>query len=292
MSFDEHAGWFWKRPLLVVVLLLCIVDLVLLVALFRHERGVLTVSFLDVGQGDAVLIEAPNGNQLLYDAGPPSGAVLRELARVMPFYDRSIDVAVFSHPDMDHIGGFLDVLKRYKVDVMMESGAVSDNGIYDATVVAIANENGGRLLARKGMTINLGSGVFADILYPDRDMATMDTNSASIVMRVRYGDTAFLFSGDLPKGIEEYQASILGEGLRANVLKLGHHGSHTSSSEYWLTAVDPEIAVISAAKDNSYGHPHPDVLALLSKLAIPHLGTYDEGTIMFESDGTRVVRKD
>ena len=281
-----------KRPLTVVIILLFIADLVLIAILLRGERGVLTVSFLDVGQGDAVLIEAPNGNQLLYDAGPPSGAVLRELARVMPFYDRSIDVAVFSHPDMDHIGGFLDVLRRYKVDVVMESGATSDNGIYDATTAAIAHEDAGHLIARKGMTINLGGGVFADIMYPDRDMATMDTNSASIVMRVRYGDTAFLFSGDLPKGIEEYQASIMGDGLRANVLKLGHHGSRTSSSEYWLAAVAPEVAVISAAKGNSYGHPHPEVLALLSKLAIPHLGTYDEGTITFASDGTRVVRKD
>lgn len=291
MNFAPVLGWMRQRPLLTLVILLCVIDLVLIVMFLRGERGVLTVSFLDVGQGDAVLIEAPNGNQLLYDAGPPSGAVLRELARVMPFYDRSIDVAVFSHPDMDHIGGFLDVLKRYKVDVMMESGSVSDNGIYDAAQVAIGREGGGHLLARKGMTINLGSGVFADILYPDRDMATMDTNSASVVMRVRFGDTAFLFSGDLPKGIEEYQASILGEGLRANVLKLGHHGSQTSTSEYWLTAVSPEVAVISAAKGNSYGHPHPDVLALLSKLAIPHLGTYDEGTITFESDGTRVIRK-
>lgn len=280
-----------KRPLIVVIVLLVVVDLTLLTVLFRHERGVLTVSFLDVGQGDAVLIEAPNGNQLLYDAGPPSGAVLREIARVTPFYDRSIDAAVFSHPDMDHIGGFLDVLRRYDVDVIVESGATSDNGIYDATTAAIAREGAGHLIARKGMTINLGGGVFAEVLYPDRDMATMDTNSASIVLRVRYGDTAFLFSGDLPKGIEEYQASILGGGLRANVLKLGHHGSRTSSSEYWLTAVDPEVAVISAAKGNSYGHPHPEVLALLSKLSISYLGTYDEGTITFESDGTRVIRK-
>lgn len=280
-----------KRPLAVVVVLLVVVDLTLLTVLFHHERGVLTVSFLDVGQGDAVFIEAPNGNQLLYDAGPPSGAVLRELSRVMPFYDRSIDVAVFSHPDMDHIGGFLDVLKRYKVDVMMESGAVSDNGIYDATEAAITSEGGAHFVARKGMTINLGDGVFADILYPDRDMATIDTNSASIVLRIHYGDTAFLLSGDLPKAIEEYEVSTYGEDLRANVLKLGHHGSHTSSSEYWLAAVAPDVAVVSAGKGNSYGHPHPDVLALLSKLAIPYLITFNEGTITFKSDGMSVVRE-
>lgn len=283
--------WIRQRPFLLVVVVFAVLSAMLFAALWQRERGVLTVAFLDVGQGDAVFIEAPNGNQLLYDAGPPSGAVLRALSDVMPFFDRSIDVAVFSHPDMDHIGGFSDVFDRYKVDVVLEPGATSDNGAYSAAKSALGALGSAHFLARKGMTVDLGGGVQADILYPDRDMSQMETNSASIVMRIRYGDTAFLVSGDLPKNIEEYEVAVYGERLHAQVLKLGHHGSHTSSSEVWLRAVNPDVAVISAGRGNRYGHPHRDVLDLLDRLLIPFLVTFDDGTIKFESNGKVVRRK-
>jgi len=227
---------------------------------------------------------------MLYDAGPPSGAVLRALSEVMPFYDRSIDVAVLSHPDMDHIGGFLDVFDRYKVDVALESGASSTNGVWSEAERSIKAHGIVSLLAKKGMTIDMGGGVQADILYPDRDMTNMETNSASIVMRIHYGDTAFLVSGDLPKDLEEYEVAVYGEHLHAQVLKLGHHGSHTSSGEAWLRAVHPDVAVASAGLNNRYGHPHKDTLALLDQLHIPYLITFKEGTIKFESDGVNVVR--
>ena len=266
-------------------------DAFLLAAYLPRERGVLTVAFLDVGQGDAVFVEAPNGNQMLYDAGPPTGAVLRALGDMMPFWDRSIDVAVFSHPDMDHIGGFSDVFDRYKVAVVLEPGATSDSGAYGAAKSALSAEGSVYFLARKGMTIDLGGGVEADILYPDRDMSNMETNSASIVMRIRYGDTAFLVSGDLPKNIEEYEVAVYGERLHAQVLKLGHHGSRTSSSEVWLRAVNPDVAVVSAGRGNRYGHPHPDVIALLLRLRIPNFTTSSEGTIKFETNGKVISRK-
>jgi competence protein ComEC len=119
----------------------------------------------------------------------------------------------------------------------------------------------------------------------------METNSASIVMRIRYGETAFLLSGELPSELEEYEVAIYGNRLHAQVLKLGHHGSHTSSSGTWLATVHPDIAVISAGLNNRYGHPHKDPLALLDELHIPYLVTFKEGTIRFESDGKSVVRR-
>ena len=283
--------WIRRHPLLLTALLLFVADAFTLTAVLSRALCVLTVAFLNVGQGDAVFIEAPNGNQVLYDAGQPSGAVLRALAGVMPFWDRSIDIAVFSHPDMDHIGGFLDVFDRYKVDVVLEPGASSANGVWGEAERRINERHIAHLLARKGMMIDLGAGVQADILYPDRDMANMETNSASIVMRIHYGDTAFLVSGDLPKNLEEYEVAVYGERLQAQVLKLGHHGSHTSSSEAWLRAVDPDVAVASAGLRNRYGHPHEDVLALLDRLHIPHLITFNEGTIEFQSDGKTVERR-
>ncbi len=282
--------WIKKHPLLLLVLFFAALDAVLLAAFLAREQGTLTVRFLDVGQGDAVFIEAPNGNQLLYDAGPPSGAVLRALAEAMPFWDRSIDVAVFSHPDLDHIGGFPEVFKRYRIALLLEPGATSDNGAYTAAMEALDAEGSAHFLARKGMVVDLGGGVFADILYPDRDMAKMETNAASVLLRIRYGETAFLLSGDLPKDLEEYAVAIYGKGLRADVLKLGHHGSRTSSSEAWLRAVRPDVAVISAGKGNRYGHPHPEVVTLIERLGIISLATFTEGTIVFESDG-RTLRR-
>jgi competence protein ComEC len=284
-------GWIKMRPLAVVIMILVVVDLLLFAVLARVERGELTVSFLDVGQGDAVFIESPSGNQMLYDAGLPTGALARELSRVMPFWDRSIDVAVLSHPDQDHIGGFPDAFARYEIDLAIVSGAVSNNGVYDMSERAIANEPAKKIVARRGMRIFLGKGAYADILYPDREMKNMETNSASIVMRVVYDDTAVLLSGDLPQAIENHIATLDGTKLRANILKAGHHGSRTSTSPYWLSAVSPDEVVISAGKDNRYGHPHKEVLDLLNERNIPFLGTFDEGTITFASDGTTFVRR-
>ncbi len=294
MSFGEIYSWIKKHPLLTLFILLCISDAAIYASYLRHQPGVLTVAFLDVGQGDAVYIEAPNGNQMLYDAGPPSGAVLRALGDEMPFYDRSIDVAVFSHPDMDHIGGFVDVFDRYKVDVMLEPGASSTNGVYDEAERVINAHHLTRIIARRGMSIDLGGGVAADILYPDHDMTNAETNSASIVMRIHYGSTSFLLSGDLPIKEENYVVSLSKENkeeLHSQVLKLGHHGSHTSSGELWLETVHPDIAVASAGINNRYGHPHKDTLLRLDSLNIPYLVTIKEGTIRFESNGIKVIRK-
>ncbi len=282
--------WLRHHMRIVVIVTLMLTNLALGVTLYFPTNDMLRVSFLSVGQGDAVLIEAPNGNQLLYDAGPPSGASLRALAREMSFFDRTIDVAVLSHPDMDHIGGFPEIFKRYNVSVAVVSGATSDNGVYEATETAIKAERAGHIIARQGMQIDLGGGVTADILYPVYDASQMETNSASIVMLLHYGETTFLFSGDLPKNLEGYLADMYGTQLNANVLKLGHHGSRTSSGEEWLRTVDPDVAVISAGRDNKYGHPHKEVIELLDQLQIPALKTFEEGTITFASDGKVVTR--
>lgn len=282
--------WIRRHPFLVVVTLFMIADIVLLLVLFSVTSKTLHVTFLNVGQGDSVLIEAPNGNQILYDAGPPSGAVMRELSGVLPFWDRSIDVAVLSHPDMDHIGGFPEVFKHYDVGAVLTSGARSDNGVYDKTEQLIVDEGATHIIARKGMSIELGSGVFADVLYPDVDTTNMETNSASIVLRVRYGTTAFLLSGDLPQKQEDNIAREYGDALKSQVLKLGHHGSRTSTSPYWLSAVSPEVVVISVGKENRYGHPHKEVTELLLKMKIPFLETFQAGDITFKSDGEIVTR--
>lgn len=290
MQTKRIPSWILGHPLLLIVIGIFVIDLFIGFQFLAHPR-VLTVAFLDVGQGDAVFIQAPNGNQLLYDAGPPSGKILRSISEVMPFYDRSIDIAILSHPDMDHIGGFMDVFARFNISAVLQSGANSENGVHDEMLRVIRDEGAAHFTARRGMQISLGDGVVIDVLYPDRDTAQMDTNDASIVLRVRYKETAFLISGDLPRSLEEHIVAQEGSNLHANVLKLGHHGSRTSTSPLFLVAVHPDVAVISAGLNNRYGHPHKEVLDELKEFYVPMLSTATEGNIIFESDGTKVMRK-
>lgn len=252
------------------------------------NRGVLTVAFLNVGQGDAIYIEAPNGNQMLLDGGPPSGAVLRELGQVMPFWDRSLDVVLATHPDQDHTGGLPSVIEKMSVLNVVTTENTSDTGAYGAFEKEILEKHPRRVLARSGEKIILDDGVVFEILFPDRSTAGWETNSASIVARLTYGSQAFMFTGDSPQSVEKYLISKNGGTIHSSVLKLGHHGSRTSSSKVFLSAVDPEYAVISAGKGNKYGHPHKEVTDLLAVLKIPSISTIDHSTIVFRTDGTEL----
>jgi len=254
---------------------------------FVETRDGLTIAFLDVGQGDAIFIEAPNGNQILLDAGP-NGEVTRELGTVMPFYDRSIDMIIASHPDSDHIGGFPDVIKNYNIGLAMEPGVGSETAIYREFEKLLDKKDIQKVLARRNMRVNMGDGAYLDILFPDRDPSGLDTNDASIVAKLIYGDTSFLLTGDSPQKIEKYLSEIYGDGLKVDVLKAGHHGSKTSSSEVFLGFTNPDYAIISAGFDNRYGHPHQEVLDRLAQFEIPILSTAELGTIIFKTDGGEI----
>lgn len=281
-----------RHPRAWILLAVFALLLAMLFSLSRFLGGELTVAFLDVGQGDAVFIEGPNGNQILYDAGPPSGAVLRELGKILPFWDRSIDIVVMSHPDLDHSGGIPDVIERYDVDLLMEAGKFSGNGAYEAVEREVRRRMVDRLVARAGMRIELGQGAYIDILHPDRDVDHLDPNDASIVLHLVYGNTSVLLSGDLGVNEESRLAHELGESLRSDILKLGHHGSQTSSAPLWLAAARPKIAVISAGKNNRYGHPHKETLDRLAAAGIPYIETAKEGTIVYVSNGIEIRRKE
>lgn len=264
----------------------------------NRDSNLLKVYFLNIGQGDAIFIKTPNGNQVLIDAGPGRN-ILRELGKVMSFYDRTIDLVLATHPDSDHVGGFPDVLKKYRVDFFVESGVEGDSGLWQE-VEFIVNKNEilsqtKKVKAKKGMTIDLGEGVFLEIVFPDRDPKGMETNTASIVARLVYGDNEFLFTGDSPIGIENYLTSKecykCLTFLSADVLKVGHHGSRTSSSEGFIKAVNPKYAIISVGKNNKYGHPHKEVLDILDKFNINTLRTDIDGRVLFESDGVNLKIK-
>jgi len=279
---------FSKNARLIILIVLVSVNGVIWYAVAHAGNGgELRVTFLDIGQGDAIFIEAPNGNQLLLDGGP-NKAVLRELAKVMPFYDRSIDVIMASHPDSDHISGLTDVAERFTVGLFTFSGAQSDTGAYTDLLHAVDAHHIKKVVLTRGSRIILAPDIVVDILYPDRDVAGMDSNSTSLVARLVYGDTSFLFTGDLPSSIENYLVRLDPHDIDVDILKLGHHGSKNSSSPAFLGATSPHYAIISAGKDNKYGHPHKETLDRLAELGIPYLSTIDRGAIMFESDGKTI----
>jgi len=270
----------------IVIVIFLFTNIFIWTAVVRADRnGALTVAFLDVGQGDAIYIEAPNGNQMLIDGGPSSGALLRALGNVMPFWDRSIDVVLATHPDQDHVGGLTAVVERMSVDSVVTTENTSDTGAYGAFEKVIAENNSRHILARAHERIILDYGVVLEILFPDRNTTNWESNTSSIIARLSYGEESFIFTGDAPESIEKYLIGKSSSELNSSVLKLGHHGSRTSSSKIFLSAVDPKYAVISAGKDNKYGHPHKEVTDLLVDLKIPTVSTYEQGTIIFETNG-------
>ncbi len=261
---------------------------------YSSGKNVLEVTFLDVGQGDATLIESPLGTQVLVDGGRDR-VVLRELTSVLGFFDRSIDVIVATHPDLDHIGGLVDVLDRYEVRTVIMTENKSDTPAYEAFLDRIKAENATVIFAKRGQVFDLGLGSAGSttltVLFPDRNVETLESNTSSIVVQLQYGETEFLLTGDSPIAIEEYLVSLGSELLQSDVLKAGHHGSRTSSSEGFVEAVMPKYAVFSVGKDNTYGHPHKEVVGRFAAHDTITKNTADLGSIFMTSDGISVSVK-
>lgn len=279
------------RLLLILLVLLC-ANVVIFSLVLTSNHDNLHVSFLDVGQGDAILIESPTGTQILVDGGV-SRKVLAPLGKEMGLLDRSLDMVVATHPDQDHIGGLPAVFDRYRVSTFMEPGIPHATAATAAVMSAVEDEAvAAHIIARRGMRILLGGGAYVDVLYPDRDVSSMETNSGSVVLHVVYGSTSFMLSGDLPSEQEGWLALLDGEDghLKSDVLKAGHHGSKNSSSMEWLRVVSPDVVVISAGKDNTYGHPAPETLVRVQQIGVSVYSTLEEGTVRFESDGTKIKK--
>ncbi len=259
-------------------------------AALREDRGgMLTVSFLDIGQGDAIFIDAPSGREALIDGGPADGGILRRLAQVMPFYDRSIDVIIPTHPDADHIAGLIPVLARYAVSYIVHSDVEGDTQTAKELVAAMRREGAADVIAKRGQIIDLGGGAYLEVLSPDRSVAGVETNTGCVVTRLVYGATSFMLPCDAPQAIEKYLVSLDGTALQSDVLKAGHHGSRTASAPLFVGMVDPQWTVFSRGCGNSYGFPHQETVDTMARFGIPTLDTCAEGTITFESDGKTVA---
>jgi len=249
----------------------------------------LEVVFLDVGQGDAIFIETPQNHQILIDGGPNS-AVLKELGGEMPFWDRTVDLVVLTHPEKDHMTGLIEVLKRYKVKNILWTGVLRDTAEYKEWQRLMQEEEANIYIAKAGQQIE-GGAVSLTILHPFENLAgkkASNTNNTSIIARLVFGQTSFLFTGDVCQSVEKDLLEGEAE-VNSDVLKVGHHGSKTSSAPEFIEAVSPSVAVIQCGRDNPYGHPHPVTLESLAGVEI--LRTDLKGRVRIASDGFDCIVK-
>lgn len=271
---------------------------------FGSQVHELQVSFLDIGQGDAIYIKAPNGRDMLIDGGRTAAVLQKKLVQAMAPGDDSIDVVIATHPDADHIGGLSRVIENYAVGEFIEPGVSSTTKTYTGLIDDVQLKSVPHLFARTGTRIVLDgeNNVVFTILEPQTVTPGEDTNDASVVGILSYGDKRFMFTGDAPivsendmieqekKSLESVSDFYGLKNLHVDVLKLGHHGSRTSSSEAFLEEVHPNTAIISAGCDNSYGHPHKEVVDRIAMLKILSFSTCTSGTITFYSDGVTLKR--
>lgn len=251
----------------------------------------LLVAFLDIGQGDSIFIQAPNNKQILIDGGP-SKSILTELGKIMPFSDKTLDVVIATHSDSDHIGGLPFVFDSYQVSNIFYDGIKTDTKTDQSFEEKMKIENAKIVKVKKEQRIMIDEkdNVYLDIIFPDRNDDGWETNTASIVAKLVYKNNSFLLTGDSPIEIERYLVGKYGEKyLDIDVLKLGHHGSRTSTSVDYLKATMPRLGIISAGTNNRYGHPHKEVLELLKSYKIPYLSTQNSGTIKLYSDGNDIL---
>lgn len=243
----------------------------------------LDVTVLDVGQGDAILIRTPRGDDILVDGGP-GRAVLRGLGDELPWNDRDIELMVLTHPQADHVTGLLDVLDRYDVHRIIAGPGVLDSSTSHAWQRAVADEGVDLETARQGTTIDLVEGATLEVLAPDPiEARDPQINNTGAVLRIAWHDISFLLTADIEAGAE---TALLRDGvdLRATVLKVPHHGSATSSTRAFLDAVRPQVSVISAGKDNIFGLPNAAVVDRLHEYGDVYT-TADRGAVHFTTDG-------
>jgi len=262
-------------------------------AFLELPDGKMHVWFLDVGQGDSILIQTPDGANVLVDGGPSGSVILEKLADRLPFFGKKIDLMILTHPHSDHLNGLVEVLKKYKVDAVMMTGIEYNNSYYEeffrevclggeaADVGLVAGSQRedcpSVFITSASQDFRFGN-VYFDVIYPFYSVAGEtfeDVNDSSIAMRVSYGSHAILLAGDDSAAVE---SEILARGLdvSAEIFKASHHGSKTANSLPFLQAVSPSEVVIQVGADNQFGHPHAEALGVFEEVGVREVRRNDE----------------
>ena len=292
---ETAEGQVGSSPSLrVAALLVCVAAMTIFLwaRVLTYGDGRLHVTFLDVGQGDSILIESPGGARILVDGGPRDQSALRRLDEQSSFWRRNIDLLVLTHGDEDHFGGLVEVARRYDVGGVLQGSHAHDSPLYPAWERVLQEKAVPRLPAVQGQRIDLGEQVRLEVLHPpegyDLD-GLASRNNSGVVLRLAYGEISFLLTADIEA---EAEAGLLRRypSLDSTVLKVAHHGSNTSSTTAFLQSVKPRIAVVSAGEDNPFGHPSPLAMARLEEVlpADRILSTAEHGSIRLSTDGRRL----
>jgi competence protein ComEC len=258
----------------------------LLISLPAYAKD-LTVSYIDIGQGDSELIELPDGKNILIDAGDQEGSA-KLISYLKERNIKDIDLVIISHPHLDHYGGLLKAVKNLNIKQIYDSGAPTNSSTY-LKLLKLLNEKKVKLtIARRNQELKFNDGINLKILAPEDplfDNTRSDTNNASIVAKLTHNKVSFLFTGDIEEESQDRMIKNVPSLLDSTILKVAHHGSRYTTSDEFLSFVKPKIAVISCEEGNSYGHPHKETLDRLKKNKIPVYRTDLSGNIIVTSDG-------
>jgi len=281
-----------KKIKLVILGILAVVSFLVWSAYFSiRPDNTLKVIFFDVGQGDSALIETPDRNKIIIDGGPDN-SVLAKIGRYFSFFDKAVNVLIITHPDSDHLAGAVEIAKNYNVGLIIVNGKACASSLCGEFEKITKQKNIKVVEAVRGQEIDLGHGAKIDILMPD-NQAVIGTNregdnNSSIISLLSFGKDSFLFTGDAE--IKEEQALIDNfPGLKAEVLKVGHHGSKNSSTQSLLERIKPKFSVISVGAKNRYGHPTAETLERLRQVGSEILRTDISGDVKFVSNGAGAV---
>jgi competence protein ComEC len=242
---------------------------------------------LDIGQGDAILLRSPDGYWALIDGGR-GAQILPELGEVLPFAQRDLDFVIVTHPDADHIGGLVDVVSNYRVNRFYANNFSKETNVYKELNSRVTSSMAVSQELRDNHDFQWGCCIQIDILWPkagDSIFSKEDTNEYSVTLLIKYNELEIFAGGDLGSSIEDQLIESIGD---IDVLKVSHHGSATSTSAKFLQAIKPEVSIIPVGAGNSYGHPHPQILANLQQANSKVFRTDTDGRIELVSDGYSV----
>jgi competence protein ComEC len=283
-------NWHSKKFTLQIAGVFAVVLILFGVSFFQSlQDNKLEVNFFDVGQGDAILIKTPDHQKILIDGGPDN-TIINKLGENLPFYDKEIDLMILTHPHADHVTGLVEVLKRYKVKKILATGVLQNTSEYIAWLEEIKKQKIPMEIAQAGQIISFGENLKLEILYPLEDLSGKqfeNLNNSSVVGKLTFGKTSFLFTGDAETEVEEKLLNA-GVDFKVDVLKVAHHGSKNATSQEFLDKVQPKFAVISVGAKNKFGHPSQGTINRLEKMNAQVFRTDKDGDVKILSDGEKV----